>query len=82
LMQCAQVYVVRSGKSVLSMSLYAFFLLSLANLNITAMPIVLLSDGALVVPALAGTMAILHFIIIRALRTENFHSTQGMSSRH
>ncbi len=82
LMQCAQIYVVRSGKSALNMSFYAFFLFSFANLNITALPIVLLSLGTLVVPVVAGTMALLHFIIVKAMRTEKPYWTRGAPLRY
>jgi hypothetical protein len=56
LLQAAQIYVVRRGKSPMSMALYSFLLFDFVLLNSSALPVVLLSDGALLVFLLAWTM--------------------------
>jgi hypothetical protein len=56
IMQVAQIYIVRRGKSPMSMAVYSFLLFDFALLNSSALPVVLLSHGAMLVFLLAWTM--------------------------
>jgi oligosaccharide repeat unit polymerase len=56
LMQAAQVYIVRRGKSAMNAAIYSILLFNVAWLNSTALPVVLLSQGAIPVFLLAWSM--------------------------
>jgi hypothetical protein len=56
LLQAAQIYVVRRGKSPMNMAIYSFLLFDFAVLNSSALPVVLLSHGAMSVFLLVWTM--------------------------
>ena len=65
IMQAAQIYVVRRGKSPMSMAIYSFLLLGFTSLNSTALPVVLLSDGAMVVFLVAWTLRAVDSVLPR-----------------
>ena len=56
IMQAAQIYIVRHGKSAMSVAVYSFLLFHFALLNSSALPVVLLSHGAMLVFLVAWTM--------------------------
>jgi len=53
LMQASQVWIVRRPKTTLNLALFAFLLVTFAWLNTTSLPLVLLSDGGLLIFAFA-----------------------------
>ena len=59
LMAALQVYLVRQKRDALNLSVYAFSALKFATICFTPLPVVLLSEGVLVVPALAITLIVL-----------------------
>lgn len=56
IMQAAQIYIVRRGKSPMNLAIYSFLLFHFATLNSSALPTALLSEGAFSVFLLAWTM--------------------------
>lgn len=56
IMQTLQIYILRRPKTVLNLALFAFLLFDFCLLNATTLPVVLLSDGALLSVALIWMM--------------------------
>jgi oligosaccharide repeat unit polymerase len=67
-LQSAQIYVVRRGKSILTLAIYASLLRDLMYLNTTALPIVILSQGTVFVILLAWSVSAIDTVVTRALR--------------
>ena len=65
IMQAAQIYIVRRGKSPMNVAIYSFLLFTFTLLNFTAFPVVLLSDGAMLVLLLAWTMRAVDSVLPR-----------------
>ena len=70
-MQAAQSFVVRSGKSVLALTMYVLFLRSLMDISTTALAIVLMSSGTAFVFLLKWTVSGLDSVVGGALRTSH-----------
>jgi hypothetical protein len=68
IMQVAQIYVVRRGRSPMNMALYSFVLFGFTSLNSSALPVVLLSDGAILVFLLAWTVRAVDSVLPRRPR--------------
>lgn len=66
LMQWAQVYLVRQKKSVLVLAVYTFLVFSTWHLNNVPLPVVLLSNGAVLAIVLLWSMQLLDRILSRA----------------
>jgi hypothetical protein len=68
IIQAAQIYVVRRGKSALSLALYVNLAYGLGVINAGPLPIALLSSGPIFVLFLAWTMTTLDSMILSAVR--------------
>jgi oligosaccharide repeat unit polymerase len=67
IMQATQIYLVRRGKSPMSVAMYSFLLFTFALLSFTALPVVLLSNGAMLVFLLAWTVRRVDSVLPRRL---------------
>jgi hypothetical protein len=77
ILQVAQVYVIRRGKTCLSLALYANFLHNFLALSAAALPVVLMSNGPFFIVLMAWMMMVLESIILRALRSRHSYSPPG-----
>lgn len=68
IMQVAQIYLVRRGKSVLILTIYAILLHSFGQLDSSSLPAALLSGGPVFVLLIAWVMTFLNSMILSALR--------------
>jgi len=71
-MEASHVYVVRRGKTVLTLAMYVLLIRSFMDLSTTALSIVLLSSGTAFVFLLGWAMRGLDFITARALRRTDY----------
>ncbi len=79
ILQVIQIYLVRQGKSILSLTTYAIFVYKFTGLSSTALPIVLLSDGPIFIVLLGWTMTAFDSMILSALR---IHRSPHPESRY
>ena len=68
ILEVAQIYLVRRGKSVLNLTIYAIFFYESTELSSSALPVVLLGNGPIFVLLLAWAMTILDSMMQSALR--------------
>lgn len=70
IMEVAQIYLVRRGKSALTLSIYANFIEAFHELNSASLPSILLSQGPAFILVVAWTMVTLDSMILSALRID------------